>query len=211
VVVGRAVLSTLTATLVADGSSDYRALVPLITLLLDDITSLAFRINCAEGLGEGHSLERRLPRAVELFPCDLLLVHRDAEGQSANHREEEIKRDLASAGVSVPHVCIVPVRMTEAWLLADESAIRAAVGNVQGSAALSLPLPHLIESAAAKETLFRALEAASELGANRRRRFQPAQYRHRVAEAMTDLVGLRALPSFQRFENAVRQRLADLA
>jgi hypothetical protein len=39
----------------------------------------------------------------------------------------------------VRHIPVVPVRMTEAWLLADEFAIRSAPGNPNGTQSLDLP------------------------------------------------------------------------
>jgi hypothetical protein len=200
---------TLTATLVADGSSDHSALVPLIAMLLDEVLPGPFRLVSAQGLTGGHTLEERLPQSIQLFPCDLLLVHRDAESSTFVRREEEVRRALVSSGVVTPHVCVVPVRMTEAWLLVSEQAIKAAVGHPNGRAKLGLPAPHQVESIQAKDRLLRALEVASELGTVRRRRFEPTQYRHRVADEMLDLFGLRMLPSFQRFEKALRERLAD--
>jgi hypothetical protein len=202
---------TLTATFVADGSSDHSALTPLITLLLDELVAGPFRLFSAQGISGGHSLEDRLPQALKLFPCDLLLVHRDAETLTVAHREDEITRALAQAGIHVPHVCIVPVRMTEAWLLVDEQAIRSAVGNPTGRVALNLPPRGQIESVAAKERLLQALEVACEFGTHRKRRFQPQQYRHRVAEEMAELTKVRTLSSFRRFEAALRDQLSGWA
>ncbi len=193
----------------ADGSSDHRVLLPIITLLLDEVFAGPFRLVSAETLSGGLSLEARLPQAVSLFPCDLLLVHRDAEGAPPDDREAEVERALRSANLKVRHVCMVPVRMTEAWLLVDAKAIRAAVGNPNGRADLQLPAPAQVESVPAKDRLITALEAAKELGLNRRRRFKPLQYRHRVAEEILQLTELKTLPSFQRFERDLRQRLAE--
>jgi hypothetical protein len=204
-------LKTLRTTLIADESSDHRVLTPIITLLLDEVSPHPFQLVSAEPLTGGHALETRLPQAMRLFPCDVLLVHRDAEGTSPAEREAEVKRALANAKVQVPVVCVVPVRMTEAWLLVNERAIRAAVGNPNGGAGLKLPTPDQVESVPAKDRLIAALEAATELGVNRRRRFQPLQYRHRVAEELLDLTCLRALPSFQRFEQVLRHCLAGLS
>lgn len=56
-------------------------------------------------------------------------------------RQDEIEQSIRAIGVqiSVPHVCVIPVRMTEAWLLFDEAAIRQAAGNRLGRAPLALP------------------------------------------------------------------------
>jgi hypothetical protein len=60
-------------------------------------------------------LPGRITRALDLYPCELLFVHRDAEGASRIARVQEITAALGS--ISTPAVCVVPVRMQEAWLL----------------------------------------------------------------------------------------------
>ncbi len=201
---------TLSVTLVADGTSDLHALTPIVTLLLDQWSPCPYSISQASSLGHGHALGPRLQKALELFPCDLLLVHRDAERFTVSSRENEVLAAMCDARVTVPHVSVVPVQMTEAWLLIDEAAIRAAVGNPKGTAPLNLPRPQQLESVDAKAHLFQALETASELGARRSRRFQAQQYRHRVAEALLSVGPLRALPSFVRFESLLTSALGRL-
>lgn len=202
--------STLSVTLVADGTSDHRMLVPLIRLLLDELSSVAFRIASASNEGDGHHLDARIARAVHYYPCDLLLVHRDAEGQDAVKREAEISMALQRGRLVVPHVCIVPVRMTEAWLLVDEMAVRYAVGNPRGTAELALPSHRQIERCDAKQELFRALGVAQDLGARRMKAFNPLHHRHHVAERMDNLDLLRRLPSFQHFEQGLQACLARI-
>ena len=101
-------------------------------------------------------------------------------------------------------ICVVPVRMTEAWLLTCERSIRAAVGNQAGSIPLELPASHDVESVGAKRVLFHALTLATELGANRRRKFRPEAYPHSVAEFLDTLTSLRKLKSFQRLEAQIK-------
>jgi Domain of unknown function (DUF4276) len=201
----------LSTTLVADGSSDLHTLTPIVTLLLDQHSPVPFYVSQAEGTGQGHMLEPRIRSALALFPCKLLLVHRDAESSSVAAREREIEEAIRQSQADVPYVCAVPVRMTEAWLLVDETAIRCAAGNPTGTSSLQLPRLQDVESAQAKDALFRALELASGLGARRIRGFQPQKYRHRVAEALTDLEGLRRLPSFVHFETTLVRALKSLA
>ena len=40
---------------------------------------------------------------------------------------------------SVRVVCVVPVRMQEAWLLIDEAALRRAAGDPNGTQPLAMP------------------------------------------------------------------------
>ena len=68
----------------------------------------------------------------------MLFVHRDAdssqESSSAGpeRRYDEVARAVADASYDGAWVGIVPVRMTEAWLLLDESAIRRVAGRPHG-------------------------------------------------------------------------------
>ena len=104
---------------------------------------------------------------------DLLFVHRDADNAGAEARYREIEaavRDAAQDGL--PWTGVVPVRMTEAWLLLDEAAIRDAVGKPRGRAPLDLPAPGRAERVVnPKERLRDAPLAASENRGRRRRRF----------------------------------------
>lgn len=196
----------LTLTLVADGPSD-EALVPLLDLLLEEHSPVPYRLVFAEPAGVGHQLSPRLQKALRDHPCDILLIHRDAEAVEVDDRLEEIKREVARGGVTVKYVCVVPVRMTESWLLVDEAAIRRAVGNPNGRGRLEIPPINRLESVDAKDVLFRALENATEHGVNRLRRFVPERYRRRVAELIQAKDALRRLPSFARTEMALVETL----
>lgn len=200
----------VTATLVTDGSSD-KLLAPLIELLFSAHTELPYKVNCAEGLPPLSSgLKARIDSALELFPCDFLFVHRDAEGVEATVRQQEIETNWPDSQQTAVLICVVPVRMTEAWLIANEEPIRSAVGNPNGTEALGLPAVKNIESLPdPKEILFAALKAASGLSASRKRRFDPNQFRHRVSELTDDLEPLRKLSSFRHLEAQVKGHLGE--
>jgi hypothetical protein len=106
---------------------------------------------------------------------------------------------------SSPYVCVVPVRMTEAWFLFDESAIRRAAGNPGGRS--TLPLPPLSKTEALpdpKQTLHELLRAATELPLRRLKRFSTIQASRRLAELIDDFSPLRHLPAFATLESEVR-------
>ena len=63
---------------------------------------------------------------------DLLFIHRDADRAGVDARIREISDAINDVGTPQPWVAIIPVRMTEAWLLLDEVAIRTVVGNPNG-------------------------------------------------------------------------------
>lgn len=198
----------VTATLVTDGSSD-RLLKPLIELLFSAHTNLPYQVNCAEGLPPiAAGLSSRIESALELYPCDFLFVHRDGEGVGAATRQKEIEISWPKIQQTAVLICVIPVRMTEAWLITNATPIRLAVGNPNGKEALVLPEVDKIESSPdPKEVLFAALKAASGLNAHRRARFKPDRYRHRVSELTDDLDPLRQLISFNHFEVQVKKHL----
>lgn len=201
-------MKRVTATLVTDGSSD-KLLAPLIELLFSAHTELAYQVNCAEGLPPLSSgLTARIDSALELFPCDFLFVHRDAEGVEASLRQQEIETNWSNSQQTATLICVIPVRMTEAWLIANEAPIRSAAGNPNGTESLGLPALKNIESLPdPKEILFAALKAASGLSASRKRRFNPHQFRHRVSELTDDLEPLRKLSSFRHLEAQIQKHL----
>lgn len=157
------------------------------------------------------SLADRIHRAIELYPAELLFVHRDAEGEQREHRLEEIR--TAVGATCERHVPVVPVRMTEAWLLHDEAAIRRASGNPNGRTDPGLPRPEGVERLSdPKETLRCALLEASELPARRRRRLATrfGDMRARTAELIGDFAPLRAAPAFAALLMDLRAALGEL-
>ncbi|WP_338414638.1 hypothetical protein [uncultured Sphaerotilus sp.] len=197
----------VTCTLVADGSSD-RVLIPLLEMLLDEHCPGPYRPPHLVELPAGLSLIERIKQALDLYPCDLLFVHRDAEKESSASRAAEIRHALEEIERCPSSMLIVPVRMTESWLLVEEKAIRAAAGNPSGKTPLGLPAITKLESLPnPKQVLFDALRTASELPASRLRKFYPEEKRHGVTAQMDvdSLARLRRLPSFQHLEHQIQQ------
>lgn len=193
-------MKIFTCALIADGSSD-RALIPLIKLLLIEHLQTPFE-EPQLIQSDKPDLASKIEDALDKFAVDILFIHRDAENEDYQHREAEIHRVVPIEQIDSV-VCVVPIKMTETWLLTDPAVIRCAVGNP--NSAVALPLPNLakLEACQAKEVLFQVLTIASEFGAQRRRKFKPEKYRHRVAELTSDLKLLRRIPSFKRFEDAL--------
>lgn len=156
-------------------------------------------------------LQARAHTATEQFPCDILFVHRDAEKEPLEARVREIETALSAANVS-PYVPVIPVKMTEAWLLWNESAIRRAAGNPNGTADLELPpLAQLEGESDPKKTLQEALLKAAEKQGRRKKQFQRDIPRRvgRVAELIDDFSPLRVLSAFQELEQRIRELLDD--
>lgn len=201
-------MKRLRFTLLSDGSSD-RALIPILRWLLvkSDATAsiqpewadLRWLRRAPQGLAN------RTRTALEFYPCDILFIHRDAEGQSIDDRIAEINgatEDLEDC----PVICVVPVRMMEAWLLFDEQAIRRAAGNPLGRQPLNLPRLRDVEAETnPKEVLYSALRMASGLTGRRLRRFHLGASVHRVADLINDFSPLQTLPGFNRLERSVEE------
>jgi len=153
------------------------------------------------------TLGERISTAINLYPCDLLFIHRDAEGEDPTIRYEEIHnalREIAAQGIQAPSVCVVPVRMTEAWLLINEPAIRLAAGNPNGTRPLSIPDLTTIEQIQdPKELLFAILRKASGLRGRRLKTFSMGESRIRITELIDDFSPLRELKAFQRLEEDI--------
>ena len=154
------------------------------------------------------NLGERLATAIALFPCQLLFVHRDAENQPPELRYDEIR---AANRTGVHYVCVVPVRMQEAWLLHNEAALREAAGRPSATNDLFLPPRSKWELLPdPKETLRVALFEASGAQGRRARKFRPGRAVHRLAELITDWSPLRHVPSFGRLEADTRLAIEGL-
>jgi hypothetical protein len=203
-------MTAMGMTLLADGSSDV-CLAPIIEWTVrQNAPDLGFRLEIAcqhlPPLRDG--LRSRIIAALKFFPCHILLVHRDAEAVPRAARVAEIVRE--SNGIAVPGLIpIVPVRMSEAWLLSDIAAIRRAANNPNGNDEVDLgsDWEALTDP---KDTLFRALRCATGLGARRRERFDVNRARIRVAQLTEHFGRLRNIESFREFEQDLRTALQSL-
>jgi hypothetical protein len=194
--------------LLSDGSSDKMLLPVLDWLLHHHCPNYALESILAD-LG-------RLPKALKMLPDriritleqyepNLLFIHRDAEKQSFEFRHREINKALSSVACP-PAVCVIPVRMQEAWLLFDKEAIRRAASNPNGRIPLQLPAMAAIEAHPnPKEALYTLIRDASELTSTRLKKLRPQQCAHRVAQSIADFAPLRTLSAFRALEAELRK------
>lgn len=200
-------MKEITFALLSDGSSDKR-LFPILIWLL--------RQHCPNSVVQGNwvdfrrmsrppkTLSDRIVMSLELYPCDLLFIHRDAENQPPESRRNEITSAINSVSSKIsspPAICIIPVRMQEAWLLFDENAIRKAASNPNGKIPLSLPGISSVETLPDPKTvLYDLLKIASELSGRRLKKLAASQKAHLVAEYIKDFSPLRKLMAFKALE-----------
>ena len=207
-------MKDLRYTLLSDGASD-QALLPLLTWLL--------RVHGTKRLIQSQwadlrrlrtrppNLSARIQRSVELYPCDLLFVHRDAEAQSRQRRVDEIhlaRSETDHLASTLPTICVVPVRMQEAWLLFDETAIRWASGNPHGQQLLALPPLRQVEQLPnPKSLLYELLREASGLHGRRRKNLLVSESARRVAEFINDFTPLETLPAFHALKSDIQSMI----
>lgn len=157
---------------------------------------------------QSHTVEGRLGFLEDAdIRADVVFVHRDAEREPPERRRAEILRASGARSLGHALVPVVPVRMTEAWLLLDEAQIRAVAGKPRGRVPLHLPSLRNVEDLPdPKECLMRALEAASEASGRRLDRVRDSFGRHRrLLLERLDIVGpVTQLSAWQQLEDDVR-------
>ena len=208
-------MKSLRMTLVTDGPTDAVLLHPLRWLLVENGVTAPLEPVWADlrALPKPPAgLVERIVAAVDFYPCDLLFVHRDAERESRQVRVDEIGRAFQKCRsdlfASRPCVCVVPVRMTEAWFLFDAGAIRHAAGNPASRTPLDLPeVGGLEDIPDPKQNLLQVLRDATELPLRRRQKFSLVQAIYRLAELIDDFSPLRRLPAFAALEAEVRSAI----
>ena len=206
-------MSILRCTLLADGSAD-RALIPILLWLIHEHADrVPVEMQFAD-LRRLHKPPRRLSdridSSIDLYPCDVLFVHRDAERELLEARTIEIQRHchLSKRAGDVEVVTVIPIRMSEAWLLFDEDAVRIVAGNPGGGQALDMPRIEDIEGLPdPKERLHELLRSASGLRDRRRRLEQFNRdlglHVQRVAIQIDNFNPLRDLTAFGILERQV--------
>lgn len=185
--------------LVADGGSD-RMLVPIIQWAIH-------QIDPDVEILEPEFRKRR--GSVSDFFADfssgsmLIFVHRDAETMPLYDRLAEF--ELVDRDDVVP---VIPVRMSEAWLLIDAQAIASAAGRPQAQVSLpqlanleSIPDPKLLLG----DLLFKAAGSPTGRRAKEFRRDQ-ASRRVSVARHISDFSPLENLSAFRRFQKELEER-----
>lgn len=193
-----------TGLFVSEGSSDQ----PLADLVESLFVSRGVTLHLSKPdfalLGKvAKDVRSRLEAGVRLVgaPVDLIVVHRDADDAGHHARQREIEAAVRAVGGNADLVPVIPVRMTEAWLLLDEAAIRQVVGNPRGRTKLNLPKAHEVESIADPKDLLRTclLAAADETGRRREavgKRFN--QHRRQLLERLDPTGTLTRLDSWNR-------------
>jgi len=143
-------MKELKYTLIADGSSDV-TLLKIIKWSLDDLYPRLPNDGSFADFRNIQNPPKKLNDKVRIaklyYPFDILFVHRDAESTNTKmiaQRFQEINNELQEED-SDKTICIVPIKMMEAWLLIDEDAIKKAAGNRNYRGIINLPQTRTLE------------------------------------------------------------------
>ncbi len=201
-------MKTIRYTLLSDGSSD-KMLMPILDWLLRQ-NSPEYAVESAwADLARLPRPPKTLPDKVNatlvLYPCDILFIHRDAEKESYEKRHSQITEALKELETP-PAIYVIPVRMQEAWLLIDETAIRRAAGNPNGRNQINLPPLKSVENLPdPKQILFDLIRESSGLKGARLKKLNHRKCAFLVSQYITDFSPLRSVSAFQALENQLRK------
>lgn len=200
------------AGLFAEGPTDYYFLQPLLDRLLDDL--LARHYTSRYTLAESHGIDAAVPQpkareariaaAIDAYwdRCTLFIIHTDGSpGDPATQRQRLVDPGIAaarSAHERCPIAACVPVRETEAWLLADPAAFAERLGP--GPHELPADPERVADPKAALKTIFAAAKSTFS---------SPIDYA--FFGNQVGLPALRRLPAFQAFERELLAALRLLA
>jgi hypothetical protein len=108
---------------------------------------------------------------------------------------------LALFPAPIATIPVIPVRMTEAWLLGSERAIGFAAGNSNGTQILDMPpIRDLEDLSAPKERLYQLIGQASGLNARRRAALNLGLMAGRVPDYLDGFAHLEVLPAFRTLQ-----------
>ena len=165
----------------------------------------------------GHSVGDKLRAARQLSPgadeYDLVVIHRDSDGNPPQRRRDEIADAVAAVSPSLAHVPVIPVRMLEAWLILDHTAIREVAGNPNGRMSLGLPNPNRAERVADPKALLKqAIATASEEKGRRLNKLQArfSENRARLLQMLDREGPVKQLASWQSFTHDLSEVLSRL-
>jgi hypothetical protein len=220
-------MPTLVLALYAEGRTDERFLPILVQRVAEKVLSER-GISSTDVVGPlviNHDIDRKftdrksriLEAARRAHGYHALLIHSDADhATDARAYEERINPGFESIGQSTDLVCrdlipLMPVQMTEAWMLVDLEALCKVIGTKLGADELGVPKrPGDVESIPnPKQHLQKSIRVAI-AGRPRRRRNLPIATLQEPLARQINLEKLYAVPSFYKFVMALTERLIAL-
>lgn len=220
---------TLVTALYAEGRTDERFLPVIIQRTLAqllgqygrDVTEVWEPMLVEPSKKLPTRVENILAVARQTHGYHILMVHADSDSsepkQAFQQRFEPGLRLVNQASIRGEKVCaelipIIPVQMTEAWMLADTNVLIDVIGTQLRAEALGVPLyAHQIEAISdAKQRLEEILQVALAEHPRRKRRQRSIKELYEPLGRQIRLNRLLELPSYQRFIKDVTDTLSRL-
>lgn len=213
----------LSSALYCEGATDAQFLRPLLLRLCESMAALSREtVEVADVMVLADAPEhRQLPRSARIELAAkaadgawlVLFIHADADGRDGRAARAEriqpgVERLGDLLGTTRQAVAVVPIRMTEAWVLADLDAFRTGVGTSRDDRALGLEdvVAHGADHVAAPKALFLAALSAAK---PRAKGAQLGGYLGRIAESAS-FHQLRRLEAFRQLEAELEAALRAL-
>ena len=223
-------MTALVLALYAEGHADEGFLPVVIQRTAEQVLARRGRtiVDVLEPISLNHTIDRQFPTRVERMleaarrasGYHALIVHADADYPSPDRALLERfipgQTRVRQARQAQESVCehlvpIIPVQMTEAWMLADPDALREVIGVHLAAEALGTPAhPHQVESDPdPKQTLNAVIQNALAQRSRRRRRIALGSVYEPLARQI-DLAKLGSVPAYTQFVTDLTQTLIAL-
>lgn len=204
-----------------EGAAEYEFLMPVIERILQEllpqsyIRAFDFSSKTEENDSE-QQIERMIRVAQQADGLDILIFHLDADAPDTSRAYQqrfrpgydEVQRIANHVNKEV--IPIIPVRMTEAWLLVDFPAFCDVIGTKEKAGVLGFPKhPDQVESIQDPKMTFRtAIDQAVRRRKNRKR--IPEDEVFRPLAQKIDLGLLEQVPAYREFLEKLKGTLNRL-
>lgn len=209
----------------AEGPTDIRFMKSIIKRTFDEIAFECDKdieiLNINEiRVAKGKFVETMLEasrKGVEKYSISILCIHADADGKDIGQvidysftpflRSLSLQDDSEYCKVIIP---IIPIRMMEAWMLADKELLKKKINALDLQDSL-LGIHKKPETYSNPKAIVEEAIRIANAGKTKRRRYEIG-----IAELYEDiglsigLEALRQLPSFRHFEDGVRKAFKQL-
>jgi len=215
-------MNTLAIAFHGEGPTDWRFFKPLIerltARLLRELADEEWEVLVLDEFQtEGDNyLQKVTALSNELDGFHLLILHRDGTPslqKALENHFHDILQDDHLKNKPFRLVPLIPVRETEAWMLADKQWLEEEL-KALGAKPASLPLPGLQEIEAIadpKSKLEEVIRAALEHKTRRqRKRSRGIEFLYESAGTEVRIEVLERLPAFKEFETSLKNALAQL-
>lgn len=138
----------------------------------------------------------------------------EVDGDGRDARWAEITAAVQTVTPGTCYVPVIPIRMTEAWLLTDELELRCVAGNPKGRMSLDLPQPAQVEKVPdPKQKLKDVMGVASGLSGRKLKGFHARfpQHRRQLLERLDPDGNVAVVPSWKCFVGDLESALHKAA